>query len=195
MGLDGRTAETRRTGESWRRLAFHDLRTRDNAERTAPSTWFLRNMCNQGRTRALLVMTAEGILRGSGARRMPGTLRWSTAGWDDLQGFMGSVTKTEGTSSARLGVRRRCKEGRLISATHVHYRGGCEKVRTEWWMPRLLLFYGWTCVRRFLTTISKKFVLLNCCSSKNLAERGFESHRSKKREAGEVVAEPGDKGS
>ena len=129
MGLDGRTAETRRTGESWRRPAFRDLRTRDNAERSAPSTWFLRNMCNQGRTRALLVMTAEGILRGSGARRMPETLRWSTAAWDDLKGSMGSVTKTEGTSSARLGVRRRCKEGTVASEADI---------RDECTSPRLM---------------------------------------------------------
>ena len=42
IGPDGRTAETRRTGESWMRPAFRDLRTRDDAERTAASTWFLR---------------------------------------------------------------------------------------------------------------------------------------------------------
>ena len=59
--------------------------------------------------------------------------------------------------------------------------------------PGCSCFYGWTCVRRFLTTISKKVVLLNCCSSKNLDERSFESHRPKRRGAGEVAAEQGDK--
>ena len=96
-------------------------------------------MGHQGHAGALLVMTAEGILRCSGARRMPDKLRWSAAGWET--GSMGCGIETEGTSSARFGVRRKRDEGTVAieadirtttaRTTHVHYRGGCEKVRTD----------------------------------------------------------------
>ena len=82
-GLDGRTDEKKRTGKDWRRpaiqfgkLIYVDV-TMPKAERQArgsheQTTKEGRYIGHHGRTGALLVMTAEGILRGSCARRMPG---------------------------------------------------------------------------------------------------------------------------
>ena len=78
--------------------------TMPNAQRQARGSYERarkegRNMGHQGRTGALLVTTAEGILGGSGARRTPDKLRWSATGWDT--GSMGCGTETEGKESSR----------------------------------------------------------------------------------------------
>ena len=46
-----------------------------------------RYIGHHGRTGSILVMTPDGILRGSGARRMPEENRWPKEGWDSLKGY------------------------------------------------------------------------------------------------------------
>ena len=98
IGKDGRTAERRRTGRNWRRPAFQFgelifVRTvMPKAERAKRGSYEMmmregRYLGHHGRTGALLVMTEDGIIRGSGARRVPEERRWSTEGWDRLKGL------------------------------------------------------------------------------------------------------------
>ena len=81
MGLVSRTAEIR-AGKNLRRPAFQFGEliyvhvTMPKPERQARGSYEQaekegRYICHHGRTGALLVMTTEGILRGSGARRIP----------------------------------------------------------------------------------------------------------------------------
>ena len=42
---------------------------------------------HHGRTGSLLVITAEGVQRGTGIRRLGPAERWVMDGWDDQRGF------------------------------------------------------------------------------------------------------------
>ena len=46
-----------------------------------------RYLGHHGRTGSLLVMTEQGVLRGTGARREPEDKRWSLEKWTSLKGF------------------------------------------------------------------------------------------------------------
>ena len=81
VGPDGRTAEKRRTGRNWRRPTFqfgeliyvHEAMAKTARQARGsyePVMKEGRYIGHHGRTGSLLVMTASGVLRGSGARRM-----------------------------------------------------------------------------------------------------------------------------
>ena len=100
-----------------------------------------RYIGHHGRTGPLLVMTAEGILRGSCARRMREESRWSTGGWGDLKGHPWDIAPEQKGRVPKFGVRRRRRKGTVASeadictttvrTTHVHHQGGREQVRTD----------------------------------------------------------------
>ena len=54
-----------------------------------------RYLGHHGRTGALLIMTDQGVVRGSGARRVPEERRWSLEGWDNLRGLPWDVQPPE----------------------------------------------------------------------------------------------------
>ena len=63
-----------------------------------------RYIGHHGRTGALLVMTSKGILRGTGARRVPEAERWTKDGWSELRGLPWEIkARTRTTPKPVLG--------------------------------------------------------------------------------------------
>ena len=106
VGPDGRTAHKRRTGKSWNRPAFQfgeqvfvktvmTKSARKGRGAYHPVMQEGRYLGHHGRTGALLIMTDQGVVRGSGARRVPEERRWSLEGWDNLRGLPWDVQPPE----------------------------------------------------------------------------------------------------
>ena len=95
VGLDGKTAEQRRTGHSWRKPAlefgekilFKEARPELRQSTFAPVMEEGRYLGHHGRTGQLLVITSEGVKGGVSFRRLPDDQRWTLQGWDSLRGF------------------------------------------------------------------------------------------------------------
>ena len=88
-GTDGRTPEVRRSGKQWRKpaIAFGErLYFREVGEGTRVLKEG-RYVGHHGRTGSLMLITPEGVKRGTGFRRMPSADRWDPAGWDQLRGI------------------------------------------------------------------------------------------------------------
>lgn len=105
-GADGRTPEVRRSGKQWRKTAImfgERLYFREVGEKTRVLKEG-RYVGRHGRTGSLLLMTADGVKRGVGFRRMTAMDRWDPAGWDQLRG-----------SPCKLNAPRPAVEDRLVS--------------------------------------------------------------------------------
>ena len=96
VGVDGKTPEQRRTGKVWRkpaleygeRVFFREAlggATRKNA--LAVVTQEGRYIGHHGRSGALLVLTSEGVKRGTSFRRVPSSEKWIKEGWGKLRGL------------------------------------------------------------------------------------------------------------
>ena len=94
-GADGRTAEMRRSGKEWRRPGFEFgerlfFKEQDSSQSKNDLHMKMkegRYVGHHGRTGTLLVMTAEGVRRALGARRLPDVEKWKFEGWRDLKGL------------------------------------------------------------------------------------------------------------
>ena len=90
-GPDGRTPEQRRSGKAWRkpaiaaafgeRLYFREVGEGVRVLKVG------RYIGHHGRTGALLVMTEDGVKKGTGVRRLGEHDRWSPDGWERLKGL------------------------------------------------------------------------------------------------------------
>ena len=88
-GQDGRTPEARRCGKQWRKpaIAFGErLYCREVGEGVRILKEG-RYVGHHGRTGSILVMTADGVRRGAGIRRLSSADRWDPSGWDLLRGL------------------------------------------------------------------------------------------------------------
>ena len=102
-GDDGKTPEQRRTGRQWRKPAlefgekilFREARAVAQQSTLAPVMEEGRYIGHHGRTGVLLVITKEGVRRGTSFRRLPADQRWVQAGWDELKGFPWDVKPRE----------------------------------------------------------------------------------------------------
>ena len=88
-GPDGRTPEARRCGKQWRKptIAFGErlyLREVGEGVRVLKEG---RYVGHHGRTGSILVMTTDGVRRGTGIRRLSSADRWDPSGWDLLRGL------------------------------------------------------------------------------------------------------------
>ena len=143
-----------------------------------------RYIGHHGRTSSLVVMQAQGIWSGSGARRMPEESRCSTSGRDDLKGYPWDVAPKKQQIPKDLVTGDDAKKVQLptmlisVLPPQEQRQGGPKEVGPSDGCP------GCTCIMvggraEFHTTISAESALLNCCSS-----RKFGGHRRKRRGAG-----------
>ena len=89
-GQDGRTSEARRCGKQWRKpaIAFGErLYFREVGEGVRILKEG-RYVGHHGRTGSILVMTADGVRRGTGIRLLSSADRWDPSGWDLLRGLL-----------------------------------------------------------------------------------------------------------
>ena len=89
-GPDGRTPEPGRCGKNWRKPAIaigEKLYHREVGEGVRHLKEG-RYIGHHGRTGSLLVITADGVKRGTGVRRLADCDRWVADGWDALRGLL-----------------------------------------------------------------------------------------------------------
>ncbi|CAK0867442.1 unnamed protein product, partial [Prorocentrum cordatum] len=94
IGLDGRTAEQRRTGRAWakatvelgERIHARPAVAQEPRSGLAPKMVEGRYVGHPSRTGSLLAMTETGAIRAKAFNRMQEDERWSSEGLDDLKG-------------------------------------------------------------------------------------------------------------
>ena len=88
-GTDGKTPESRRTGKQWRKpaISYGERLYYRMVGENVRGLKVGRYIGHHGRTGSLLVITADGVQRGTGIRRLGPAERWVMDGWDDQRGF------------------------------------------------------------------------------------------------------------
>ena len=88
-GTDGKTPESRRTGKQWRKpaISYGERLYYRMVGENVRGLKVGRYIGHHGRTGSLLVITAEGVQRGTGIRRLGPAERWVMDGWDDQRGL------------------------------------------------------------------------------------------------------------
>ena len=122
-GSDGKTPEQRRCGREWRKPAIaigERLYYREVGEGARPLKEG-RYIGHQGRTGTLLVVTSEGVKRGTGVRRLPEEDQWNPQGWESLKGYPWEVSvRAPGTPGQRApGTPAQGVEDLLVSEDRV----------------------------------------------------------------------------
>ena len=105
-GPDGRTPEHRRCGKNWRKpaiaigekLYYHEVGEGVRHLKEG------RYIGHHGRTGSVLVITADGVKRGTGVRRLADCDRWVADGWDALRGLPWEVTARRSPGTPRAGA-------------------------------------------------------------------------------------------
>ena len=92
-GTDGRTPESRRTGKQWRKpaISYGERLYYRMVGENVRGLKVGRYIGHHGRTGSLLVITADGVQRGTGIRRLGPAERWVMDGWDDQRGLPSEV--------------------------------------------------------------------------------------------------------
>ena len=92
-GTDGKTPESRRTGKQWRKpaISYGERLYYRMVGENVRGLKVGRYIGHHGRTGSLLVITADGVQRGTGIRRLGPAERWVMDGWDDQRGFSWEV--------------------------------------------------------------------------------------------------------
>ena len=88
-GTDGKTPESRRTGKQRRKpaISYGERLYYRMVGENVRGLKVGRYIGHHGRTGSLLVITADGVQRGTGIRRLGPAERWVMDGWDDQRGF------------------------------------------------------------------------------------------------------------
>ena len=100
-GREGITAETRRTGRPWKKLAaetgehvyYRPAVSGHGRSGTRAKRYVGRHVGHHARTGSILVMTEKGVVKAACFRRMPPGDRWSLDGWSNLRGLPWDVAE------------------------------------------------------------------------------------------------------
>ena len=151
IGEDGRTAEQRRTGKKWRKLApeFGERIHVKVASAQAEGSGFRPKMVegryvgSHSRTGMILAMTKVGVIRGRGHNRMTDADRWNPEGIDELVGVPWKLKGDSETLVARPllagseAVPAVLEPARAVEEQVLRDNGFDRKVEPNRWVHRL----------------------------------------------------------
>ena len=150
-GQDGRTPEARRCGKQWRKpaIAFGErLYFREVGEGVRILKEG-RYVGHHGRTGSILVMTADGVRRGTGIRRLSSADRWDPSDWDLLRGLPWEHSAARPAGEQLMLEERLCgttsqggTSGATTAEASVHQERGCAQAWSHRRLPRMQVHLG-----------------------------------------------------
>ena len=110
IGLDGKTPQQRATGRQWRKpqviygekIMIKEIKSGKKNDLQEKMTEG-RYIGHHGRNTALLVLTKDGVKRGTGFRRLPESERWNPDGWSELSGMPWDIRRAAPSSAPAIG--------------------------------------------------------------------------------------------
>ena len=110
IGVDGLTAEMRRSGRAWKKLVaefgksvyYRPAVARAVASGLQRELYVGRYLGHHARTGNILIMTTDGVVKAAGFRRMNEESRWNDDNLNALRGLPWDVTDTGAEKLQRL---------------------------------------------------------------------------------------------